>query len=128
MNTKKSRSQSKPAIPVQLTVEQFNEFIYPNLPEETKFGRNPKIFKGSVLCLSKIGLLDASIRHGDGTNTSALDTLKDTCKYVGIELAGCTMSLDGVYDSKENRKKIFNMGMKPNMPENARNRKKTKCG
>ncbi len=42
MNAKKSRNQSKPAIPVQLTVEQFNKFIYPLLPEETKFGPKPK--------------------------------------------------------------------------------------
>jgi hypothetical protein len=34
------------------------------------------------------------------------------------------MSLDGAYDSKKNRKLIFNAGMKPNINENKRNRKK----
>lgn len=38
------------------------------------------------------------------------------------------MSLDGVYDSAKNRKLIFNSGMTPNIPENKRNRKKTKRG
>ncbi|MCP4051481.1 MAG: transposase [Mesoflavibacter sp.] len=38
------------------------------------------------------------------------------------------MSLDGVYDSRANRKLIFNHGMTPNIPENARNRKTTKRG
>ena len=38
------------------------------------------------------------------------------------------MSLDGVYSSNKNRKRIFNLGMKPNIPENKRNRKKSKRG
>jgi len=38
------------------------------------------------------------------------------------------MSLDGVYDSRKNRKAIFNAGMIPNIPENNRNRKKAKRG
>jgi hypothetical protein len=44
---------------------------------------------------------------------------------VGLELKGTVMSLDGVYDSKANRKMIFNHGMTPNLPENKRNRKTT---
>ncbi len=38
------------------------------------------------------------------------------------------MSLDGVYNYRRNRKSIFNLKMIPNMPENKRNRKKTKRG
>jgi hypothetical protein len=38
------------------------------------------------------------------------------------------MSLDGVYNSRANRKIIFNLGMKPNIPENKGNRKKPKRG
>jgi len=38
------------------------------------------------------------------------------------------MSLDGGYSSRKNRKLIFNCGMTPNIPENKRNRKKTKRG
>ena len=38
------------------------------------------------------------------------------------------MSLDGAYDSKANRKLIFNYNMTPNINENKRNRKKIKRG
>ena len=33
-----------------------------------------------------------------------------------------------IYDSKDNRKRIFNAGMTPNINENKRNRKNTKRG
>lgn len=58
----------------------------------------------------------------------ALSALKKTAKAVGISLEGSTSSWDGVYDSKANRKAIFNAKMIPNIPENKRNRKKTKRG
>jgi hypothetical protein len=38
------------------------------------------------------------------------------------------MSLDGIYNSRKNRKAIFNLGMTPNIPENKGNRKKIKRG
>jgi hypothetical protein len=47
---------------------------------------------------------------------------------IGASIQGSIMSLDGVYDSLKNRKSIFNAGMKPNIPENKRNRKKSKRG
>ena len=49
-------------------------------------------------------------------------------KAINLKLTDTIMSLDGVYDSKSNRKIIFNNGMTPNIPENTRNRKKTKRG
>ena len=49
-------------------------------------------------------------------------------KAVGIDLRGSTISLDGVYDSKFNRKAIFNRDMVPNINENPRNRKTVKPG
>jgi hypothetical protein len=49
-------------------------------------------------------------------------------KEVGLKLAGNTISLDGAYNSRKNRKLIFNLGMVPNMPENKGNRKKPKRG
>tara|TARA_B110000305_G_scaffold204457_1_gene234027 strand:- start:146 stop:604 length:459 start_codon:yes stop_codon:yes gene_type:complete len=54
--------------------------------------------------------------------------LKRATKAVGIDLKGTIMSLDGVYDCKPNRKKIFNAGMVPNINPNKRNRKKNKRG
>ncbi len=58
----------------------------------------------------------------------ALLHLKKITKTIGISILGSIMSLDGVYDSIKNRKLIFNAGMTPNIPENKRNRKKTKRG
>ena len=58
----------------------------------------------------------------------AFKSLKRIAKSVGFSLRGCVMSLDGVYDSKQNRKMIFNAKMTPNINENKRNRKATKRG
>jgi hypothetical protein len=49
-------------------------------------------------------------------------------KNVGQSLHGLIASLDSAYDSRKNRKRIFNAGMIPNIKENPRNRKKTKRG
>ena len=56
----------------------------------------------------------------------AISNLRKIAKAMGLELSGSTMSLDGVYNSRKNRKAIFNLGMTPNIPENKRNRKKPK--
>ena len=53
---------------------------------------------------------------------------KKIVKFIGASITGSISSWDGVYDSKSNRKHIFNAGMTPNIPENKRNRKKTKRG
>lgn len=58
----------------------------------------------------------------------AFPLLKGTFNSLGIPLKGIVMSLDGSYDSKKNRKMIFNHGMVPNINYNKRNRKKTKRG
>lgn len=58
----------------------------------------------------------------------ALAQLTGIAKAVGINLRGSIVSLDGVYDSKANRKMIFNRGMTPNINENPRGRKTTKRG
>jgi len=60
--------------------------------------------------------------------TPALDNLVSTVRNIGIEIKNSVMSLDGGYSSNKNRKSIFNLGMKPNIPENKRNRKKAKRG
>src|SRR5713101_3832387 len=57
-----------------------------------------------------------------------LKALKDVAKEVGLDLRGAYFNLDGGFDSKDNRKMIFNAGMIPNIKENPRNRKTTKRG
>ena len=58
----------------------------------------------------------------------ALAQLTGIAKAVGINLRGRIVSLDGVYDSKANRKMIFNRGMTSNINENPRGRKTAKRG
>lgn len=58
----------------------------------------------------------------------SLKGLKQIVKSLDLSISGSTMSLDGGYDSRYNRKQIFNAGMKPNIKENQRNRKTTKRG
>ncbi len=58
----------------------------------------------------------------------ALKPLKALSKSAGMFLGETILSLDGVYDCRANRKKIFNAGMTPNINPNKRNRKTTKRG
>jgi hypothetical protein len=57
-----------------------------------------------------------------------LNALKRVANLTGLALKGSYLNLDGGFDSKHNRKVIFNAGMIPNIPENPRNRKTTKRG
>ena len=58
----------------------------------------------------------------------SLSHLSRIARDVGFSLKGSILNLDGAFDSKKNRKAIFNRGMVPNIPENKRNRKKPKPG
>jgi hypothetical protein len=57
-----------------------------------------------------------------------LRALKRVAKMTGLVLEGSYFNLDGGFDSKHNRKAIFNARMVPNIKENPRNRKTTKRG
>jgi hypothetical protein len=59
---------------------------------------------------------------------NALPRLTEMARAIGADLQGSTVSLDGVYDCRDNRKAIFNRGMTPNIPENPRGRKTPKRG
>jgi hypothetical protein len=58
----------------------------------------------------------------------ALRVLKRVAKLLEWDLKDSYLNLDGGFDSKRNRKAIFNAGMIPNIKENPRNRKTTKRG
>ncbi|WP_299492856.1 transposase [Acaryochloris sp. IP29b_bin.137] len=59
---------------------------------------------------------------------AGLANVMSTARTVGIDLKQTIISLDGVYDSRENRKAIFNRRMVPNINENLRGRKTPKPG
>lgn len=52
----------------------------------------------------------------------ALPQVTRIANKVGLDLNDTIVSLDGVYDSRANRKAIFNRGLIPNIPENPRGR------
>lgn len=52
---------------------------------------------------------------------SLIDLTRVT-RAVGIDLSGTIVNGDKGFDSKKNRKAIWNRGMKPNIPENPRRR------
>jgi transposase len=59
----------------------------------------------------------------------ALRDLKTICTYSNIVLPKNTLlNLDAGFDSRKNRKLVWNAGLKPNIKENVRNRKNTKLG
>jgi hypothetical protein len=57
-----------------------------------------------------------------------LNALKQVAKEVGGALRGAYVKLDGGFDSRANRTCMFNAGLIPNIPENSRNRQRTKRG
>jgi transposase len=57
-----------------------------------------------------------------------LKDLKRVAREAGLDLRGAVLNLDTGFDSKANRKSVFNAGMKPNIKENPRNRQKPKRG
>src|SRR6202140_5406185 len=59
---------------------------------------------------------------------AALPNVMRVARSAGIDLQGTIVSLDGVYDCRQNRKAIFNRGMVPNINANPRGRKATKRG
>ena len=49
-----------------------------------------------------------------------LQDLKRVATAAGLEIKGATLNLDAGFDSKANRKHVFNAGLKPNIAENPR--------
>ena len=58
----------------------------------------------------------------------ALPQLTRISRAAGLDLRGTIVSLDGVYDCRQNRKAIFNRYMVPNINPNSRGRKRPKRG
>jgi hypothetical protein len=59
---------------------------------------------------------------------NALPRLTAMARAIGADLQGSTVSLDGVYDCRENRQAIFYRGMRPNIAGNPCGRKAPKRG
>jgi transposase len=59
---------------------------------------------------------------------AGLQDLKRVAHEVSLDVSGAVLNLDAGFDSKANRKCVFNAGLKPNIKENPRNRQKPKRG
>jgi hypothetical protein len=59
---------------------------------------------------------------------AALLQVTRLAKQLGLDLSHSIVSLDGVYDSRSNRKAIFNRGIIPNIPVNLRGRSRPERG
>jgi hypothetical protein len=59
---------------------------------------------------------------------AGLKALKRVAREAGLDMTGAVLNLDAGFDSKANRKSVFNAGLKPNIKENPRNRQKPKRG
>jgi transposase len=63
-----------------------------------------------------------------GLLPDGLKDLKRVARAVGLDVTGAVLNLDAGFDSKANRKCIFNAGLTPNIKENPRNRQRPKRG
>ena len=54
--------------------------------------------------------------------------LTEVANLAALDLTGATLNLDAGFDSKKNRKCVFNAKLKPNIKENPRNRQTPKRG
>jgi hypothetical protein len=57
-----------------------------------------------------------------------LNALKRVARMADLGIDGAYLNLDGGFDSRRNRKAIFNAGLIPNVKENPRNRQSPKRG
>ena len=57
-----------------------------------------------------------------------LNALKRMARLADLKIGGSYLNLDGGFDSRYNRKAIFNAGLIPNIKENPRNREIPKHG
>jgi hypothetical protein len=87
-----------------------------------------KHFKGDkvvAFCDRDCNIISPLIAAAGNRNESpllrdALPKLSEMARAIGMDLCGSTVSLDGVYDCRANRRVIFNRNMRPNIPENRR--------
>lgn len=67
--------------------------------------------------------------HNDAYNLKPhLQTAFNEMKRLGLALQEAYFNADMAFDTREARKTCFNHGLRPNIPENPRNRKQTKRG
>ncbi len=82
---------------------------------------------GNGFILASTGILAGN--HNDSFNLKPhLQAAFNYLKRLGLSIAGAYFNAEAAFDTREARKTCFNHGLRPNIPENKRNRKTTKRG
>ena len=77
--------------------------------------------------LASTGILAGN--HNDAFNLKPhLQTAFKDIKGLGLDIEGTLFNADMAFDTRDARKTCFNHGVVPNIPENTRNRKRSKPG
>ncbi len=85
------------------------------------------IFDKIGYVLASTGILAGN--HNDAFNLKPhLQAAFKWIKTQGLSIRGSFFNADSAFDTQESRKVCFNHGLRPNIPENKRNRKKAKPG
>jgi transposase len=85
------------------------------------------ITDGNGYIIASTGIIAGN--HNDAYQLKPhLQTAFKDMKKLGLPIAGAYFNADKAFDTKDARKTCFNHGLIPNIPENKRNRKRTKRG
>lgn len=85
------------------------------------------ISDGNGFILASTGFVAGN--HNDSFNLKLhLQSAFKCLKRFGLSIAGAYFNADAAFDTREARKTCFNYGLRPNIPENKRNRKTPKRG
>ena len=85
------------------------------------------ITDGEGYIIASTGLIAGN--HHDAYNLKThLQAAFKSIKHLGLDIQGAFFNADKAFDIKDARKTCFNHQVIPNMDENKRNRKNTKCG
>jgi transposase len=72
------------------------------------------------MVVARVNILDCELLP------ASLTAFRRVVRAVRLPVKGALLNLDSGFDSKRNRKAIWNAGLIPNIPENPRNRDRTK--
>lgn len=85
------------------------------------------ISDGNGFIIASTGIIAGN--HNDAFNLKVhLQMAFKQIKQLGLAIAGAYFNADSAFDTKEARKTCFNHALRPNMPQNKRNRKRAKRG
>src|ERR1700719_912193 len=96
-------------------------------PQTSEGRESPRHRREQRLCVGPASV--APVNEADTVLLpDGLIALKRVARLTGMKIDGSYLNLDGGFESKRNRKAVFNAGLVPTIKENPRNRKTPKRG